>query len=229
MAGHKPTPRATRAIFLSSTAISPMLRGPLVAFAPDDGDPPAVPPAPAPAPAPTPAPKEPETFSREYVTELRNENRGWRLKATEQEQRAQAATDEAKRVKEEAETAKAAALADAETVKTTAQKTADDRIIRAELRTAAVKAGMVDLDGLKLADLSTVKLNDAGEVEGADALMTALKEAKPYLFGEAKPGSSNPDSPPSPKPNTAKKASEMTDAEWREAQRRIDSGKGIAR
>ena len=30
---------------------------------------------------------------------------------------------------------------------------------------------MIDLDGLKLADLSSVKLTEAGEVEGAEALM----------------------------------------------------------
>ena len=64
-----------------------------------------------------------------------------------------------------------------------AQTAADQRIIRAELKAEALKAGMVDLDGLKLADLSKVKLNDAGEVEGADALMTELKKSKPYLFG----------------------------------------------
>jgi hypothetical protein len=56
---------------------------------------------------------------------------------------------------------------------------------------------MVDLDGLKLADMSTVKLDDNGEVEGADALMEALKKAKPYLFGATTTTTSTE---PKPKP-----------------------------
>ena len=140
---------------------------------------------PTPTPAPTPAP--PESFSREYVTELRNESKGYRLKAQEQEQRAKAA-------EEKAAAAEAAANAKAEE----ATKAANDRILRAELKAAAIKAGMVDLDGLKLADLSSVKLNDAGEVEGAEALMEQLKKDKPYLFGNTGTTTHTGD-PPKPK------------------------------
>jgi cell wall-associated NlpC family hydrolase len=175
-------------------------------------------PSPAPNPAP-PAPKEPETFSREYVSELRNENKGLRLKATEEQQKREAAEAAATTAKTEAEAAAAAARAEAEETKTVAQKAADERIIRAELRTVAVKAGMVDLDGLKLADLSTVKLNDAGEVEGADDLMTKLKEAKPYLFGQAPSGTSNPNPPPNPSPPGAKPVKEMSKEEYQAAKK----------
>lgn len=141
---------------------------------------------PAPTQAPAPAPS-PESFSREYVTELRNESKGYRLKAQEQEQRAKVA-------EEKAAAAEAAANAKAED----AAKAANERILRAELKAAALKAGMVDLDGLKLADLSTVKLNDAGEVEGADALMESLKKDKPYLFG-ATGTTTHTGEPPKPK------------------------------
>ena len=116
-------------------------------------------------------PASPETFTREYVTELRNESKAYRLKAQELEGKMTAA---------EAKAASAATEADAK-VQAAAQS-ANDRILRAELKAAALKAGMIDLDGLKLADLSTVKLTDTGEVEGADALMTTMKETKPYLF-----------------------------------------------
>lgn len=195
-------------------------------MASDNPNPPAPPAPPAPPPPPAPAPKEPETFSADYVRELRAENKGLRLKATEMEQRANQAADDAKKAKETADAAVAKAGEDATSAQKAAQKAADDRVIRAELRTAALKAGMVDLDGLKLADLSTVKLTDAGEVEGAEALMTALKEAKPYLFGEAKTGTTNPNPPPTPKPNTGKKASEMTDDEFAAAMKSINAGKG---
>lgn len=121
--------------------------------------------------APTPNPS-PETFSREYVSELRNENKGYRLKAQELEIKAKEAIEAATR---------AATEADEKVVANT--QSANDRILRAELKAAAIKAGMVDLDGLKLADLSKVKLGEDGEVEGADALMASMKESKPYLFG----------------------------------------------
>lgn len=180
----------------------------------------AVAPAPvavAPVAAP-PAPKEPETFSREYVAELRGENKGLRLKATEQEQLRAAAVEEAKAAKAASDAAIAAANAAADQKAADAQTAANDRVIRAELRTVAQAAGMVDLDGLKLADLSTVKLNDAGEVEGADALMTALKEAKPYLF-KAATGTSLPGDPPKPAPIGDKVVKDMTPAEYAAARK----------
>lgn len=141
--------------------------------------------------------KQPETFSREYVTEIREEAKTWR-------ERAQAKDAEIAKAKKDAEDAKMAAdkIADdakkeAKTQTDAAKKAADDRIIMAELRTEAIKAGMVDLDGLKLADVSTVKIKEDGTVEGAEALLTALKTAKPYLFGAARQGFSS-QNPPKP-------------------------------
>ena len=151
------------------------------------------------APAPPP---EPPTFSAEYVRELREENKGWRLKASEQE-------GAAKKAKEDADKA----ISEAATKSTAAEAAAQQRIIRAELKAAALSAGMHDLDGLKLADLSTVKLNpDTGEVEGADALMDGMKKAKPYLFGAAST-SSTTTAPPATPPK-AKLAKDMTKVEY---------------
>jgi len=89
----------------------------------------------------------------------------------------------------------------------------DQRIIRAEMKVIAIKAGMVDLDGLKLIDTSKLKLNDADEVEGADELMAAMKEAKPYLFNERLTSSSTGDDPPRAAPQKPKEVSDMTDDE----------------
>ncbi|QMV33439.1 hypothetical protein 8G_00007 [Ralstonia phage Hyacinthe] len=162
-------------------------------------------PNPNPNPAPPTPPREPETFSKEYVRELREENKGYRLKAQEMERKAQEAEDRARKAAEEGE----AKGKEAETK-------AEQRVIRAELKALAIKAGMVDLDGLKLADLSAVKLNpETGEVEGAEALMESLKKSKPYLFGAAH--SSTPGNPPNPKTSEAKKATEMTDEEYKAA------------
>ena len=89
------------------------------------------------------------------------------------------------------------------------------RIVRAELKAEAVRAGMVDLDGLKLLDTSRVKVGQDGEVEGAAALMRELRRAKPWLFGGASSSSIAgvpPALPPKPRP-----ATEMDFDEWRKA------------
>ena len=90
-----------------------------------------------------------------------------------------------------------------------------ERLIRAELKAEAVRAGMVDLDGLKLLDTGAVTLSEAGEVEGASALMTQLRRSKPWLFGGA--SSSAAASPPPAHPPRAKLATEMTYDEWQAA------------
>ncbi len=131
-----------------------------------------------------PAPKEPETFSRDYVRELREENKHHRLQANKATIDAQAAID--------------AATTEAQTKISAAEQRANERVVRAELKTAAMKAGMVDLDFLKLADLSTVELADDGSVTGADEMLIALKAAKPYLFGAPMTSTSQTQAPPPP-------------------------------
>lgn len=160
---------------------------------------------------PAPAPKAPETFSREYVTELRSENASWRNRHKEAEEAKKAAEEAAKKAADEA----AAKITEATTA-------AEKRILMAELKASALTAGMVDLDGLKLADLSAVKLNEQGEVEGADALMEELKKSKPWLFGSQ--GTSHTGTPPKAKTPEAKKATEMTDAEYKAAKAAMEKG-----
>ena len=161
------------------------------------------------APASKPNPPEPETFSKDYVRELRQESASYRTRAAEAERIAKEATDKAKADLEAAENkVKEAATA------------AEQRIIRAEMKAAAIKAGMVDLDGLKLADLSSVKLNEAGEVEGADELMTKLKEAKPYLFASNQSTSNPGQKPPKKDDSKPKTAKEMTPEEWKAEKRK---------
>jgi hypothetical protein len=163
-------------------------------------DPTGAPPVP-----PAPRPPEPQTFSAEYVRELREENKGWRLKASEQETAAKTHKEAAEKAAKEADEKVSAAT-----------RASNDRIIRAELKASALKAGMVDLDGLKLADLSKVTLDDKGEVQGADALMDELKKAKPYLFGAAST-STGKQPPPAGDPKK-KSAKDMTPEEYAAAE-----------
>ncbi len=89
------------------------------------------------------------------------------------------------------------------------------RLAQSELKLHAVRAGMIDLDGLKLLDPSRIRLTEAGEVESADRLMSDLRRDKPWLFRQATTstvGAAPPSTPPS-----AKRATEMTHAEWQAA------------
>jgi hypothetical protein len=62
------------------------------------------------------------------------------------------------------------------------QAQANAKLIRAELKAEAIRAGMVDLDGLKLLDLADVGLNQNGEVADAAMILAKLKRAKPCMF-----------------------------------------------
>jgi hypothetical protein len=99
------------------------------------------------------------------------------------------------------------------------EQEARDRIVRAELKVEAMRAGIVDLDGLKLLDLKHVELTPDGELSNAAALVAQLRRAKPWLFGGA--SSSSPASAPPAQPPRQKLATEMTDGEYQAARAAI--------
>ena len=87
------------------------------------------------------------------------------------------------------------------------------RLIRAELKAEAIRAGMIDLDGLKLLDTSTVTLNADDEVADAAGLLAKLKRAKPWLFG-GRASSSAAVNAPRPEPPRVRHANELSHEEW---------------
>jgi hypothetical protein len=99
------------------------------------------------------------------------------------------------------------------------RQVADARVIKSELKTEAIRAGMVDLDGLKLIEISSLSLTEDGVVPEAAALMDQFKKAKPWLFGAG--SSSSPAAPPAAQPARTKLATEMTDAEYKAARAAI--------
>ena len=126
-----------------------------------------------------------EMFSKEYVHELREENKSWRTKLNERD--TAVATEKARA--DAAEAARDAAKAEAETA-------AQQKVMRAELKYVAAKHGLVDMDALNLLDLSTVKFDDKGNLVGADELFEATKKSKPYLFGTTNTSSTSKTPPP---------------------------------
>lgn len=96
------------------------------------------------------------------------------------------------------------------------QRQTEARIVQAELKAEAIRAGIVDPDGLKLLDTSNTKLNKDGDVEGASVLIAELKRAKPWLFGGLSSSSSSSLVPPATPPRQ-KLATDMTEEEWRTA------------
>jgi hypothetical protein len=91
----------------------------------------------------------------------------------------------------------------------------ESRLVAADLRTEAVRAGMIDLDGLKLIDLSGVRLDDSDKVVGGRKLMAELRRNKPWLFGAAT--SSSIAIAPASQPARQKTAMDMTDEEYASA------------
>ena len=96
---------------------------------------------------------------------------------------------------------------------------AEHRVIQAEMKVEAMRAGMVDLDGLKFLDLTRVQLEDGGGVAGGKEMIGQLKHAKPWLF--AAPSSSSVARVPPSRPARVKLATEMTDEEYRVARANI--------
>ena len=90
---------------------------------------------------------------------------------------------------------------------------AEQRVILAELKVEAMRANMVDLDGLRFLDLKQVHLDDDGSVTGGAELITRLRSAKPWLF--VAPSSSSIAKVPLSSPARQKLAKDMSDEEYR--------------
>jgi hypothetical protein len=96
-----------------------------------------------------------------------------------------------------------------------AQQSARTLLLQSELKAEAVRAGMVDLDGLKLLTPGGVYIDDDGLVIGARTVIAELRHNKPWLFHAL--SSSNSASVPVSSATITKLATEMTLEEWRTA------------
>jgi hypothetical protein len=96
---------------------------------------------------------------------------------------------------------------------------ANQRLVQAELKSHAIRAGIIDVDGLRLLDTSDLMLDDDGNIPGAAGALARLKRDKPWLFGN--PNTSHPAPPPAPEPPKTKTAKDMTHKEWRLAREQL--------
>jgi hypothetical protein len=134
---------------------------------------------------------EAKMYPESYVKKIHTENAARRkreeelsLKLKEYEDKELAAETDLKKKAEALEKR----IKDTEAEYAQKLSAADKRYIRAEVRAAAIKAGIIDADDVNSIDLSDLRIDDEGNVTGVDELMAAHKERKPHWFkGERKP------------------------------------------
>jgi hypothetical protein len=101
----------------------------------------------------------------------------------------------------------------------------EKRLIFAELKVEAMRANMIDLDGLQFLDMSQLHLDEDGNVADGANLMARLKRTKPWLFSTSL-SSSIAKVPPSG-PTRQKLAKDMSDEEYRIARANIIKRSGF--
>lgn len=164
----------------------------------------------------------PKTYSEDYVKQLRDEAKGYRIKLRETE------TDTPRLMREAAEAADRKTADAVKEAVTKLSADANSRIIRSELRAAALRAGIVDIDALKMLDASGVKVSADGDVEIPADFFEKAKAAKPYLFkatGADTGTTSSTQSAPKPAPTTVKSAQDLTPEEFAAEKRRLTGRK----
>jgi stage V sporulation protein SpoVS len=93
------------------------------------------------------------------------------------------------------------------------QAQAGAQLVQGELKAEAIRAGMVDMDGLKLIDPAALLIGQDGEFRDAAEIIAKLRRDKPWLFGAT--NSSSAATVPAPAPARRKLATDMSLDEWR--------------
>ena len=96
---------------------------------------------------------------------------------------------------------------------------ATTRLIQSELKSEAIRLGILDLDCLKLIETASLKPGEDGAVPEAAVAVARLKRDKPWMFNQS--NSSHPAAPPAPEPPQPKTARQMTHDEWRTAREKL--------
>jgi hypothetical protein len=159
---------------------------------------------------------KPAQFTQEYFHELREENKRFRLQAAENAKKAEEAEKKAREqlAKESRESLEKIEKLQKDYEQRT--KTDEQRIIKGELKTAALQAGLKNIDYLQLFDKSKLKLSEDGEVIGIDDAINDVKTKYPDLFKAASSANQDADAPPS-NANVGEKPTYASKAEYEAA------------
>lgn len=122
-------------------------------------------------------------------------------------------------IQEDSKTDLLARIHELETERHDALQHAERRVIISELKVEAIRAGMIDLDGLTFLDLTQVHLDENGNLSETAELIIKLKQSKPWLF--TTPTTSSIAKVPPSRPSRQKLATEMTEGEYRIARANI--------
>jgi len=93
-------------------------------------------------------------------------------------------------------------------------KIVNKRYVRSELKAAALKAGLVDIDALKMFDISSLEIDSAGDVVGIPELIDEMKESKSYIFNQQAKDTTSDKKTPGDAAPSSKNAMDMTDDEY---------------
>ncbi len=154
----------------------------------------------------------PGAEATEVPREITEYERELRLEVARYREQAQTAVGER-------DTACAAAVRDRDDTIATVRADAGKRVQEAELKTQAIRSGIVDLDGLRLANREGLSLSETGEVLGAEAVVASLRQQKPYLFAADRTGTATGTTaqlqrPPSPAQPSVVDARSLSREAW---------------
>lgn len=161
--------------------------------------PPVDPPVDPPQDPPNPAP---ETFSKEYVEELRREAARYRTKAKELETTSQTTQQEMMKkvfetfgINPDPNLEFEKQLSTAQQQAQEAERRANDKLIRAEIKSMGAELGIIDPDvAYLLVSKDSLSVKEDGSVDGVKEQLEKVIQEKPYL--------ANAPGEPQTKPNT---------------------------
>ena len=133
-----------------------------------------------------PGTKQSDTFSREYVHELREENKSWRLQLQEANKKIDDLTNKIDGTNKETLEAKGQEIERLQTLVKDLEGRIQSQEIDFALKAKAKEMGLKDLDALQMIPAKEKDLLELknGSIINLEQVLSAFKESKPYLFGE---------------------------------------------
>jgi len=150
---------------------------------------------------------------RKESAKKRIENKKLRDKLEEAEAKLAAASDGSGK---DAEKAEKKAAKDVDIL-----REVNKRYIRAELKAEALKAGLKDVDALKMFDTSGIEIDDNGDVVGVAELIEEMKTTKSWAFETTANDTTSDKKTPGKSSPSSRSALDMTDEEFEASSKKL--------